>query len=91
VWLERLSVCFAPSSNETVDHKSNESADKIAAGRPWRARDFLSFEQKTCQKGGVADVSQMHPIMSFAQKVPGTCRADEALDPHQIRQALLQR
>jgi hypothetical protein len=43
VWLERLSIYFTPSSNEIVDHKSKESADKIAAGRPWRVRDFLSF------------------------------------------------
>jgi hypothetical protein len=78
VWLERFSVCFAPSSNEIVDHKSEESADKIAAGGPWRVRDFLSFVQKTHQKGDVADVSQICPIMSFAQKALGTCRADEA-------------
>jgi hypothetical protein len=78
-WLERLSICFAPSSNGTVDHKSKESADKIAAGGPWRVRDFLSFVQKTYQKGDVADVSQTCPIMSFAQKALGMCRADEAL------------
>jgi hypothetical protein len=76
VWLERLSVHFTPSSNETVDHKSKESADKIAAVRPWRVRDFLSFVWKTHQKG---DVSQTHPIASFAQKALGMCRADEAL------------
>jgi hypothetical protein len=77
VWLERLSVCFAPSSNEIVDHKSKESADKTAAGRPWRVRDFLSFVQKTHEKGDVADVSQTHPIASFAQKALGTGHAGQ--------------
>jgi hypothetical protein len=79
VWLQRLSNYFTPSSNEIVDHKSSESADKIVAGRPWRVRDFLSFVQKTYQERDVADVSQIYPIISFAQKVPGIFRADDAL------------
>jgi hypothetical protein len=69
MWLERLSVCFTPSSNEVVDHKSEESADKIAAGRPWRVRDFLSFVQKTYQKGDVADVSQTYPTILCSKSV----------------------
>jgi hypothetical protein len=52
---------------------------KTATGGPWGRRDVLSFVQKTHQERDVADFSQTHPIASFAQKVPGTCRADEAL------------
>jgi hypothetical protein len=62
-----------------VSLKSNKSATGEAAGGPWRARDFLSFVWKTHQKRDVADVSQMHPIMSFAENWHRTCRADEAL------------
>jgi hypothetical protein len=50
-----------------VGLKSNESADGEAAGSPWRVRDFLSFVQKTYQKRDVADVSQIYPIISFAE------------------------
>jgi hypothetical protein len=38
--LERLSVCFTPSSNEVVSLESNESAAGEVAGGPWLARDF---------------------------------------------------
>jgi hypothetical protein len=79
VLLVRLSIYFAPSSNEMVSRKSNESADGEAAGGPWRVRDFLSFVWKTYQKRDVADVSQIHPIMSFAENWHRICRADEAL------------
>jgi hypothetical protein len=79
VLLVRFSVCFTPFSNEMVSRKSNESADGEAAGGPWRVRDFLSFVWKTYQKRDVADVSQIHPIMSFAENWHRICRADEAL------------
>ncbi len=72
--LVRLSMYFAPSSNEIVDHRSNETADGGAAGGPWRVRDFLSFVQKTRQERDVADASKMHPIASIAQKAHRTCR-----------------
>jgi hypothetical protein len=62
-----------------VVRKSNESADGEAAGGPWQVRDFLSFVWKTHQKRDVADVSQTHPMMSFAENWHRTCRADEAL------------
>jgi hypothetical protein len=62
-----------------VGLKSNESADGEAAGSPWRVRDFLSFVQKTYQKRDVADVSQIYPIISFAENWLGICRVDEAL------------
>jgi hypothetical protein len=75
-----LSIYFTPSSNEIVDHRSNETADGGAAGRPWRVRDFLSFVQKTYQERDVADASKIYPIISFAQKAHRICRADEALD-----------
>jgi hypothetical protein len=78
--LVRLSVCFTPSSNEMVSLKSNESANGEATGGPWRARDFLSFVWKTHQKRDVADVSQMHPVKSFAENWHQTCRADKTPD-----------
>jgi hypothetical protein len=84
--LVRLSASVSPHpQNETVDHESNESADGEAAGGQWQARDFLSFvHQKTHQERDVADVSQMHPITSFAQNVPGMCQADEAPEHGQL-------
>jgi hypothetical protein len=77
--LVRLSICFAPSSNEMVGLKSNESEAGEAAGGPSRVRDFLSFVWKTHQKRDVADVSQTHPVVSFAENWHRMCRADEAL------------
>jgi hypothetical protein len=79
VLLARFSIYFAPFSNEMVSRKSNDGAAGEAAGGPWRARDFLSFVWKTHQKRDVADVSQMHPMMSFAENWHRICRADEAL------------
>jgi hypothetical protein len=62
-----------------VSLKSNE-ANGEATGGPWRARDFLSFVWKTHQKREVADVSQMHPVESFAENCHQTRRADKAPD-----------
>jgi hypothetical protein len=78
--LVRLSVCFAPSSNEMVSLKSKESADGEAAGGPWRARDILSFVWRTHQKRDVANGSQTCPVMFFAENWHRTCWVeDEAL------------
>jgi hypothetical protein len=43
------------------------------------SKRFLSFAWKTHQKRDVANVSQTHPIMSFAENWHRTCRADKAL------------
>jgi hypothetical protein len=41
---------------------------------------FFEFCVETVPKHEVADVSQTHPIVSFAENWHQTCRADEALE-----------